>query len=348
MSLRRLIASLSCSLVLCSYSVRTQEADQRRLVERVDVPRLIVDARVVDDRGNALLGLTADDFRVKIAGKAVRVESALWVGGDPAGQEQVPLAAAQLEGAPSPTPVGRLIIFVFQKDLEPSRIIGLMRMLIKAQGYLHSLTPADRVAILSFDSHLKIWVDFTNDHERLRRILDRGILFDRRPQATEETPAVSLVARLDSAMGKRTYSIEKGLQLIGAALQPLPGSKSVVLVGHGFGRFGAGGVTMEPGYALARDALLAARVAVFSLDVTNADYHSLEAGLQLVSAQTGGFYTRTHVFSSQAMTRLAGALSGYYALFVEKPTVDRGRHEIEVELTDRKATVLARTSLTLE
>jgi hypothetical protein len=79
---------------------------------------------------------------------------------------------------------------VFQKDLEPSRIIGLMRTLIEAQGFLNRLT-ADRVAILSFDWHLKIWVDFTNDHERLRRILDHGILFERRPQPTEEAGSLS-------------------------------------------------------------------------------------------------------------------------------------------------------------
>src|SRR5262245_24761874 len=170
MSLRPIIASLSCSLVLCGHSVRTQETDPRRFVERVDVARLIVDARVVDDRGNAVLGLTADDFRVKIAGKPVRVESAFWSGSYPG--EDAPLPGAPLEPDTSSPPVGRLIVFVFQKDLEPSRIIGLMRMLIEAQGVLHGLTPADRVAILSFDSHLKIWVDFTNDHERLRRILD--------------------------------------------------------------------------------------------------------------------------------------------------------------------------------
>ena len=347
MSLRRIVAGLSCSLVLWGHSVRTQETDPRRFVERVDVTRLIVDARVVDDRGNAVLGLTADDFHVKIAGKPVRMESALWVGSH-AGEDAEPLAAVPIERDSSPAPVGRLIVFVFQKDLEPTRIIGLMRMLIEAQGVLHGLTRADRVAILSFDSHLKIWVDFTNDHERLRRLLDHGILFER-PQPTEEASSVSLVTRLDSAVGKRTYSIEKGLQLIGEALQPLPGSKSIVLVGHGFGRFGAGGVTMDPGSALARDALLAGRAAVFSFDVTNADYHSLEVGLQLVSAQTGGFFTRTHIFTRQAMTRLAGALTGYYVLFVEKPVLDRGRHAIDVELMPgRKATVLARSSLTVE
>jgi hypothetical protein len=83
---------------------------------------------------------------------------------------------------------------------------------------------------------------------------------------------------------------------------------------------------------------------VFSLDVTNADYHSLEAGLQLVSKETGGFYARTHLFPDIAMRQLAGALAGYYVLFVEPPESRRAVHDLEAELTRRKGRVLATTS----
>jgi hypothetical protein len=98
--------------------------------------------------------------------------------------------------------------------------------------------------------------------------------------------------------------------VIGDALEPLPGSKSLVLIGYGFGRFSWSGVTMENAYGPARHALVASRTSVFSLDVSNADYHSLEAGLQLVSEQTGGFYARTHLFPEAAMRRLSGAQPG--------------------------------------
>lgn len=141
-----------------------------------------------------------------------------------------------------------------------------------------------------------------------------------------------------------TYGIERALELIGEALEPLPGAKSLVLIGHGFGRFSRSGVTMEYDYGPARDALIASRTSVFSLDVTNADYHSLEAGLQLISEQTGGFYARTNVFPDFAMQRLSGALAGYYVLFVEKPETRRAMHDIEVQLTRRKGRVLATRS----
>jgi VWFA-related protein len=309
--------------------------------ERVDVARIIVDARVVDAAGNAVIGLDADDFTVTIDGKPARVESALWVGVGDAQSGEAPVASTRFE-AGDPSPLGRLIVLLFQKNMEPSRIVGLMRMLIETRGFLDTLTPNDRVAVLSFDSHLKIWTDFTDDRERLRRILQHGVLFEH-PPALQAAPGFSLVERLKPQAGRRAYSIEQGLELLGNALEPLPGAKSIVLVGYGFGRFGRTGVTMEHDYEPARRALLSARASVFSLDVTDADYHSLEAGLQLVSEQTGGFFARTHTFPALAMRRLAGALAGYYVLFVEKPESRRRTHDLDVRLTRGKGTVLARS-----
>jgi hypothetical protein len=153
----------------------------------------------------------------------------------------------------------------------------------------------------------------------------------------------SLVARLDPAKVRRSYSIEGALRLIGEALEDLPGAKSVVLVGHGFGRLSGSGVSMENEYGAMRAALQAARASVFCLDVTDADYHSLEAGLQLVAADTGGFFVRTHIFPQQAIDRLSGALAGYYVLFVENPGLPRGSHRIEVSLRGRSGHVLSKS-----
>ena len=311
-----------------------------RFAERVDVVRIIVDARVLDDSGNAVLGLTADDFKVSIDGTIARVETATWVGAHATDLDAGSLESIPLSGAGAPIGLGRLLVFLFQKDLEPSRIVGLMRMLVRSRDVLETLTPNDRVAILSFDSHLKIWTDFTNDHERLHRVLAHGLLFEG-PPAVLAASTPSLVERLSPDRGRRTYDIERALELIGEALEPLPGSKLLVLIGHGFGRFSSGGVTMENGYGAARRALVASRTAVFSLDVTDADYHSLEGGLKLISEQTGGFYARTHLFPDLAMQRLSGAIAGYYVLYVEKRESQRTTRDLEVQLTHRKGHVLA-------
>jgi VWFA-related protein len=334
---RSIVANVAIATLIAGAGIVAQQP--LRFGERVDVARVVVDARVLDDRGNPVLGLMADDFKVRIDGKNGRVESATWVGG-----HETDVTTSPVESAPPPA-AGRerLIVFLFQKDLEPSRIIGLMRMLLKSRDFLATLTPNDRVAVVSFDSHLKIWTDFTNDRERLERLLAHGLLFER-PLAVQRSSTISLLERLDPDRGRRTYGIERALEMIGEALEPLPGSKSLVLIGHGFGRFSSGGVTMENAYGPARHALVLSRTSVFSLDVTDADYHSLEKGLQLVSDQTGGFYARTHIFPDLAMRQLSGALAGYYVLFVEKPESRRTVHDIEVELTRRQGRVFATSS----
>ena len=85
------------------------------------------------------------------------------------------------------------------------------------------------------------------------------------------------------------------------------------------------------------------RAAVFSLDVTDADYHSLEVGLQRVAEDTGGIYLRTRLNPAGSLTRLKGALAGYYVLTFERPPGRRGAHRVGVRLVGRKGTVLAKS-----
>ena len=342
---QRLTSLAACILPLLAVVTGPAQVPQvPRVQERVDVSRVLVDVRVVDGRGMPVQGLAAADFRVRLGGRPARVESAYWVGGAP----EAPAGAAAPPGSPEPLPAvappearGRLIVLLFQKDLEPSRIVGLMRMLIETRQFLDSLGPDDRVAVLSFDSHLRIWLDFTKDIEKVRLVLERGILFET-PGRVEPVTSPSLMATLDVVRARRAYSIETALALLGQALEPLPGAKSVVYVGHGFGRILGSAVYPEPSYGEARRALQAARASVFCLDVTDADAHTLEAGLQMTAKDTGGFFERTHVHAGRAIERLAGALAGHYVLFLDASPDARNR-ELEVEVRGR--TVYAKRSL---
>ena len=312
-----------------------QAQDPPRFSEKVDVARVLVDARAIDGAGRPLIGLTAANFEVKIDGKAARVESAQWVTG--ALETSGPVG----ESAPArPSAVaGRLVVLLFQKDMDRSRIRGLMRMLLGLRGFLESFTPHDRVAVLSFDSRLRLWLDFTSDMERVREVLTRNVLFGG-PAPQTETDGPSLREAFGSKRPDRSYTIHSALSLIANALEPLPGAKTVVLVGHGFGESRGG-----PGnsYEDARDSLRRARASVFCLDVTDADFHTLEGGLQLVAEDTGGSFERTHLFPRGALSRLASALAGHYVLIVEKPAT-RGHHLVEVKLKGRDGTVLARNA----
>lgn len=308
--------------------------------EHVDVTRVLVDARVVDRGWRPIPDLGPADFVVRIDGRAARVESAQWVAD--VRNESQGLTESRASAPEGPSTEGRLIVFVLQKDLESSRIAGLMRMLREARSFLDAFTPHDRVAVLSFDTRLRVWVDFTPDLDRVDRVLAHDVLFAREGAVQSGNP--TLLEAIPRAAARRTSSIEQALTLLGEALAPMPGSKALVLVGHGFGRLGLNGVSIEPGYDEARRALQAARAAVFCLDVTQADYHSLEVGLQTVAEETGGIYQRTHIFSTAAMERLASVLGGHYVLFVEKPPLRRGEHRIDVRLKGRSGTVYARTA----
>ena len=232
-------------------------------------------------------------------------------------------------------------MFLIQKDLEPGRIVGLMRLLIDARPFFAAFTPRDRLALLSFDSRLRIWSDFSNDLERVRALLQHDILMGE-PAAMIESDAPSLVASLGARQAQDAATMEEALALVGRALERLPGAKSVIVFGHGFGRLGSSGVTLAPDYDEARRSLRAARASVFCLDVTQADYHSLEAGLRQVAEDTGGFFERTHLFPTRALNRLAGVLAGHYVLMVERPPVRTGRHRVDVSVPHRSATVLVR------
>jgi hypothetical protein len=136
--------------------------------------------------------------------------------------------------------------------------------------------------------------------------------------------------------------MERAFSLLGHALEPLNGAKSVIVFGHGFGTRNRDGVAFANDYAEARQSLRNGRASVFCLDVTQADIHSLEVGLQQVAEDTGGFFERTHILPAWGLSRLAGTLAGHYVLFVERPPVRPGRHSVRVSVPDSSAVVLVR------
>ena len=315
---------------------------------------MILDVRVVDDDGRPIRGLVPEDFEVRIDDEPVRVESAFWVGDDTeddAGRGAAAggrLASTEVAGFLEPAGRGQLIVFVVQKSLVHSRALGLLRLLMHSDRLLARVAPADRVAVLSFDSHLKIWLDFTDDLDRVETVLAEEIMFGR-PPVLEPRDGPSLLANLGQEEGRRTWEVQEALRELGEALEPLPGAKSVVLIGYGFGDLrvvlGMVGSTLDDRYHEARAALEAARASVFALDVTQADYHTFEHGLQMVAEDTGGFFVRTYRRPPRrAIDRVATAVAGRYVLFTERPHVEPGEHPIEVEVADVDGTVLARST----
>jgi hypothetical protein len=165
------------------------------------------------------------------------------------------------------------------------------------------------------------------------------------PPWPQRVPMPSLASHLKPGELLKIGSTERAFIEISNAVLNIPGPKSLILFGWGIGRFNRDGVKMAPNYWIARQSLEMARVSVFSIDFTEADAHSLAAGLGQVAADTGGFYASTHNFPHLAAERLKKALSGHYELEVRKPpTRTHGTHVIEVDVARRGAYVMARST----
>jgi VWFA-related protein len=325
------------ALLLFPSPLGAQEVPFR---DAVVVERVVLEARALDPAGEPLLGLARQDFLLLVDDTPVQLESAEWIA-----EQGSPLpgsvARAGGQAAPPQKPPQRIVILYFQTDFHPSRLSGLMRLGPRIAALIESLNPNDLVAVVCFDSHLKLQVDLTTDREALRRAILPTALF-RQPGLVQPAGEPSLAAHLDPARALGAATPEAALALTAQALEAIPGVKSLVYVGWGLGRFSPSGVRLPPAYFAAAAALSRARTTVFVLDVTDADYHSLELGLQQVAADTGGFYARTHLFPILAVQRLANALVGYYELVFEKPHLPHGRHRIQVRLANRRGTVITR------
>src|SRR6185436_5985883 len=97
---------------------------------------------------------------------------------------------------PAERPAGKLVVFFVQADLEPSRISGQLRLRRYTRELLETLSPGDRVAVVSFDSHLKLWLDFGADRDAAWAALDRAVIYTPEDPVAASAPP-SLAAAFD-------------------------------------------------------------------------------------------------------------------------------------------------------
>jgi len=312
----------------------------------VTIHPLIV--RVVDNVGNPVLGLGREDFTVRVGKADVPVASVDWVDAGeappaPAAEPRLDLETPALQETVETAPPGRTIVFFVQAGMHPSRIHGQLELREETLSLLKRFPANDRVAVVSFDSHLKLRQDLTRDREAVHRALDRAILFDNEKVIRTAGDPDSLSASFDFEDAWNAASAERGLEVLANALKPFQGEKIIVYIGWGLGRFGGGGVSMIPAFYPAVRALRAARATVFVLDITDAEYHSLEVGLGAVAAATGGTYTKTYLYPHLATDYVARATSGYYVLTLDRDALPEGGGAVTVGLRERrKGIVLAR------
>ena len=343
-------AALVVAGVAGAAAGQEKPADRQGAVqEEVVVERVVIDAHVIGPDGNPIPGLTPQDFRVKIDGRSVILEDVEWLPADKPENDASALVGIETEEAErfrQDTPPGRLIVMFFQHDgSQTTRLHGLLRMAQQAKRFLDTLLPTDRVAVASFDSQLKLRQDFTDDREKIARAIESSIRTSAPPEP-DMSGRPSIARYLDRAAAKKAAVPDRAIEVLARSLEPIPGGKSMVFFGWGLGST-VGGVTGPVAsesqayndmiYALAR-----ARINLFTLDIADADYHTLEDALKQVSQLTGGRYEKTNVFPSLAMELVRRTISGRYILVIVKPRGTRGDHTIDIELVGRKGYVYGR------
>ncbi len=133
--------------------------------------------------------------------------------------------------------------------------------------------------------------------------------------------------------------------MIARALAPIAGGKTLLYFGWGLGTFGGmsgPNAGEQKAWVEALHGMSEARTTIFTLDVTDADYHTLEGSIQQIAELTGGTYQKTNVHPDLAMDLVGRAISGRYVLVLVKPPGPRGEHSVEIALAGKKGRVISR------
>lgn len=326
-------------LLLAGPAAAQEPSRKGSITAKAGVEKVLVDVHVLGPGGRTLHGLTPADFLLQVGGEEVPVEDVEFVPADRSELPPPPAGASVEPGTPE-FPDGRLIVLFFQADFGRHRVKGQMRMANEMVRFLDRLLPTDRVAVVSYDSHLKLRLDFTDDRKAIHRALFDTLKIGGAPDPAPSSPFPSLGAHFDVKEARDAANVERGLYVVAKALEKIPGGKSMFFLGWGLH------VNRAPAdwrwHAFAVDALQGARVNVFTLDVSDADWHTLEGTLKQLAGLTGGTYAKTHVFSSQALDLAFRAIEGRYVVVFSRPDRPPGRHAIELTLRTKKGRVLAR------
>ncbi len=297
-------------------------------------------ARIVDGSGRRLPDVEPGDLIATIGGREFPVTAVDWSGTaakpsdqpEPEPGEIEPLRRLPaLEARAESVPEGRLVVIFLQNDFEPTRVKGQMKLFPGLLRLVDNLDPADRVAVLSFFSHLKLWQDFTTDRAAVRASLERAFFPGAKPEHVEPGRPPSLLEFFDQQAARSVASSSEAMRYTAKALASLPGEKDIIFLGYG----------LEGGRlpSMLR-ALQSARATTLIIDTTQADAHTLSASLTAMARATGGTYNSSYVFANQELHKIERMLTGHYVITIDRSAMPKARGKLGLRLRDRRGTIL--------
>lgn len=316
--------------------------------DEVTVSLHTLTARVVDRRGEPVYGLGPDDLQATVGGQPVPIAAVDWYSddADPRAVDTVrQLVASQPGMKPEDlqlleSATDRLVVIFVQighhqvVTLDETYITGHLKLLPHLGRLLEDLAPGDQVAVVSYDYHLKVWLDFTLDRQDVQQALYDAIGFGQ--PSPRQHYGLSLLEHLDKPTQTSATTPEKALLATAQALERLPGIKDMIFVGWGLGRYTHGaGVMMPKDFSSAVVALGQAQTTVSVLDVVQTDTHALSAGLVNVAAATGGTYAGTYDAVGRKVDQLSRTLKGYYVISLDRNAMPWKGGKLKISI-DRK------------
>ena len=261
----KLVTALTLAVsLLLPFSLAAQEqpaqaqSDVPRLIETVDVRVINIDVVVTDRKGNAITGLTKDDFIIYENGKPQRVSNFYEV------VTRADNPAPQIRTEESPEPRApeqpeqlrrKVIIFIDNLSLAPfnrNRVFKAMKEFVHA-----TMRPGDQAMVVTWNRSMKIRLPFTGDAKQIEQTLDAiagesalGIqqISDRRQIQTQIRDAQRFEEAVAAARGY-SQALEHDLRqtvreinALMATLGGVEGKKIMLLTSEGF--------QMQPGREL--------------------------------------------------------------------------------------------------
>ena len=335
-----------------------QEQPQGQFQGKVNVNEVLLDVLVTDARGNVIVGLDKNDFVVRENGKPVDLTGVTFYSNRRL-LESSPTLAKQGTSTDQGTEDRYFILFFEdQKDTAqeaPQLLSQQLEAAKRARGWVDGeMLPNDWVAVVSYDTRLKVQQDFTHDRQALVTAIGDAVKAKdpegNYPSRIDPSKGPSLLAGLPKGreLANRTPKIYSALQEVARAAGNVRGRKNLLLFTYGlpsnqttFGQF----VPDKRYFLPTVDALNANNVAVYSLDLTPpAVEHTLSDSLQKMSDDTGGRYFYNVTNFSTPLDQISKENNGYYLLSYqsEQPAGKSGFQNVTVTTANREFRVKAR------
>lgn len=366
-----LITLAALPLALVAPPAAAQEPQtEGEFAGEIEVTEVALDVLVTDSQGNAILGLEPKDFQITDGDAEVDVTSATFYSNRSFVESG--LAADRLGVSPTDVPVDRYFILFFQdqRGIDPSLVRDLTEAVFWTKKWVEEeVQLSDWIAVLSYDTKLKVHTDFTRDTDMILEALT-GVAKGRDPganwpsrQKSGDNAGPSLTKNLPQGNDLRKQTrrmVYSGLKTTAEAAGYITGRKNLMFYSVGFGQvsdFGTYQVDKRY-YPSMMESLNDNNVAVYAISLKKnlANETTLEGlynnGLSLLADDTDGQYYFNFANFKNPLAEVVRDNNGYYLVTYKasiRPDSEKARkkateefREVDVKLDNPEFVVRAR------